>query len=96
MTPVCLDITGIISGVLTGNIDALIRAYLRTNVAVVPGQVLTGFDATTGNALYTSMSSSQWINQPLSSISYPFPLGNVGIGTVSGVVPSAKLEVVGT
>ena len=96
LKPTCLNLSTAVGTIIAGtNIDALIRVYLGIKAPTILGQVLTGFDAITGDGQYTAMSSSQWINQPLSSISYPFPLGNVGIGTISGVVPAAKLEVIG-
>ena len=95
MKPICLDITGIIGttigSYLTANIDTLIKTYLRTNVVSTVGNVLTGFDSITGNAVFAAMSSSQWVDGFASSISYP--LGNVGIGTIG--IPSERLEVVG-
>ncbi len=61
MTPICLNISGIVGSIIaTSNIDALIRVYLGIKAPTIPGQVLTGFDPVTGSGQYIAMSSSQW------------------------------------
>ena len=90
MTPTCTPIGPIISGVLAGDINSLINTYLRINVANITGSVLSGFDGS-GNPVYTTMSSSQWIDGLIPN-SITYTSGNVGIGTMA---PTAMLDVVG-